>query len=50
MAAHGAGHIGAAALLTNNRKLQARVDTGDPEQSLVLRKHLNVQTGQEEGH
>ncbi len=46
----GAGHIGAAELLTNYRKLQARVDAADPERSLVLRKPLNVQTGQEEGH
>ena len=29
---------------------RARVDLADPERSLVLRKPLNVQTGQEEGH
>ncbi len=46
----GAGHIGAAELLTNYRKLQARVNPADPERSLLLRKPLNVQTGQEEGH
>ena len=45
-----AGHIEAAELLENYRKLQARVDLADPERSLVLRKPLNVQTGQEEGH
>ena len=46
----GAGHIGAAYLLANYRKLQARVDLESPERSLLLRKPLNVQTGQEEGH
>lgn len=46
----GAGHIGAVELLANYRKLQARVDPGNPERSLLLRKPLNVQTGQEEGH
>ena len=46
----GAGHIDAEELLTNYRKLQARVDIADPERSLLLRKPLNVQTGQEEGH
>ena len=46
----GAGHIGAADLLENYRKLQARVNLNDPERSLLLRKPLNVQTGEEEGH
>ena len=46
----GAGFIGAKELLSNYRKLQARVDLEDPERSLFLRKPLNVQTGQEEGH
>lgn len=46
----GAGHIAAKELLANYRKLQARVDLADPERSLLLRKPLNVQTGQEEGH
>ena len=46
----GAGHIDAEELLANYRKLQARVDPEDPERSLLLRKPLNVQTGQEEGH
>ncbi|MDE0106418.1 MAG: hypothetical protein OXN96_01340 [Bryobacterales bacterium] len=45
-----AGHIEAAELLGNYRKLQARVDLEDPERSLILRKPLNLQTGQEEGH
>ena len=45
-----AGHIEAAELLENYRKLQARVDLSQPESSLLLRKPLNVQTGQEEGH
>ena len=45
-----AGHIEAAELLENYRKLQARVDLADPERSLILRKPLNLQTGQEEGH
>ena len=45
-----AGHIEAAELLENYRKLQTRVDLTDPERSLILRKPLNVQTGQEEGH
>ena len=46
----GAGFIAAKELLSNYRKLQARVDVEDPERSLFLRKPLNVQTGQEEGH
>ena len=46
----GAGHIGPADLLANYRKLQQRVDLESPERSLLLRKPLNVQTGQEEGH
>ena len=45
-----AGHIEAGDLLENYRKLQARVDLNDPERSLILRKPLNLQTGQEEGH
>ena len=46
----GAGHIAAKELLANYRKLQGRVNLADPERSLLLRKPLNVQTGQEEGH
>ena len=45
-----AGHIEAAELLENYRKLQTRVDLADPERSLILRKPLNVQSGQEDGH
>jgi len=44
------GHIGPEELLENYRKLQARVDPEQPERSILLRKPLNVQTGQEEGH
>ena len=44
------GHIGAKELLANYRKLQARVDLAEPEMSLLLRKPLNIQSGQEEGH
>ena len=46
----GAGYIDAPELLQNYRKLQARVDLESPERSLILRKPLNIQTGQEEGH
>ena len=46
----GAGYIGPEELLANYRRLQARVDLEDPERSLFLRKPLNVQSGQEEGH
>ena len=46
----GAGHLGAVELLGNYRKLQARVNPTDPARSLLLRKPLNIQTGQEEGH
>ncbi len=45
-----AGHIDPPELLENYRKLQARVNLENPERSLLLRKPLNVQTGQEEGH
>ena len=46
----GGGHIGGEELLANYRKLQARVDLAEPERSLLLRKPLNIQSGQEEGH
>ena len=46
----GAGHIGPAELLANYRKLQERVEIDNPELSLFLRKPLNIQSGQEEGH
>ena len=44
------GYIPANELLTNYRKIQERVDAEDPDRSLFLRKPLNEQTGQEEGH
>lgn len=45
-----AGYLTVAKLLENYRKLQKRVDHNDVEKSFLLRKPLNVQTGQEEGH
>ncbi len=45
-----AGYIAPAELLENYRRMQERVDLDDPERSLFLRKPLNIQTGQEEGH
>lgn len=45
-----AGYIAPRELLANYRLIQERVDLTDPEQSLFLRKPLNIQTGQEEGH
>ncbi|MDA1161465.1 MAG: hypothetical protein O3B13_00020 [Planctomycetota bacterium] len=45
-----AGYLSVARLLENYRKLQKRVDHNDVEKSFLLRKPLNVQTGQEEGH
>jgi hypothetical protein len=35
---------------TNYRTLLARIDRGDFENSKVLRKPLNIQTGEEDGH
>ena len=46
----GAGYLAPPELLSNYRKLQQRVDVEDPERSLLLRKPLNIQSGQEEGH
>ena len=46
----GAGYIPAAELLVNYRKMQQRVDLGNPEDSKFLRKPLNIQSGQEDGH
>ena len=46
----GAGYIPAAELLANYRKMQQRVDLGNPEDSKFLRKPLNIQSGQEDGH
>ena len=45
-----AGYLSVGKLLENYRKLQKRVDHNDIEKSFLLRKPLNVQTGQEEGH
>jgi hypothetical protein len=45
-----AGYLPVAKLLANYRKLQKRVDHKNIEKSFLLRKPLNVQTGQEEGH
>lgn len=45
-----AGYLPVGKLLENYRKLQKRVDHNDIEKSFLLRKPLNVQTGQEEGH
>lgn len=45
-----AGYLPVSKLLENYRKLQKRVDHNDVEKSFLLRKPLNVQTGQEEGH
>lgn len=45
-----AGYLPVGKLLENYRKLQKRVDHKDVEKSFLLRKPLNVQTGQEEGH
>ena len=45
-----AGYLPVGKLLENYRKLQKRVDHNDVEKSFLLRKPLNVQTGQEEGH
>ena len=35
---------------TNYRTLLARIDIADAENSKVLRKPLNIQTGKEDGH
>ena len=45
-----AGYIAPQELLANYRRMQERVDLDAPERSLFLRKPLNIQTGQEEGH
>ena len=46
----GAGYLAPPELLGNYRKLQQRVNLENPERSLLLRKPLNIQSGQEEGH
>jgi hypothetical protein len=44
------GYLSIEAVFGNYRKLQERVDLADVERSRLLRKPLNVQTGQEDGH
>jgi HEAT repeat protein len=44
------GYWAAAKMLKNYLTLQQRVNLGDIEQSKLLRKPLNVQTGKEDGH
>jgi hypothetical protein len=45
-----AGYIPPEQLLANYRKMQQRVDLNDIEASKFLRKPLNIQTGEEDGH
>jgi hypothetical protein len=45
-----AGYIPPEQLLANYRKMQQRVDLNDVEASKLLRKPLNIQTGEEDGH
>jgi hypothetical protein len=45
-----AGYIPPEQLLSNYRKMQERVDLNDVEASKFLRKPLNIQTGEEDGH
>ena len=44
------GYVKAGELYANYKKLVERVDERNVEQSKILRKPLNVQTGQEDGH
>ena len=45
-----AGYIPPQALLGNYRRMQQRVDLHDVEKSKFLRKPLNIQSGEEDGH
>jgi hypothetical protein len=45
-----AGFLPVSKLLENYRILQERVNVGDVEKSKLLRKPLNVQSGEEDGH
>lgn len=45
-----AGYIPPEALLGNYRRMQERVDLHDVEKSKFLRKPLNIQSGEEDGH
>ena len=44
------GYLPVAKILKNYLILQERVDIQDIEKSKLLRKPLNIQTGQEDGH
>ena len=44
------GYLPTDQLLANYRILQQRVNVADAERSKLLRKPLNVQTGEEDGH
>ncbi len=44
------GYLPVDQLLANYRQLQQRVNLGDVEKSKFLRKPLNIQTGEEDGH
>ena len=44
------GYVKMADLYANYRKLVERVNESDVEQSKILRKPLNVQSGKEDGH
>ncbi|MCS6851461.1 MAG: hypothetical protein NZ700_09885 [Gemmataceae bacterium] len=44
------GYIEPAKLLANYRRLQGQIDVQNPQQSKLLRKPLNIQTGEEDGH
>ncbi len=44
------GYLSTTNLLSNYRLLQERIDFNDPERSKLLRKPLNIQTGNEDGH
>ncbi|MBC8166827.1 MAG: hypothetical protein H7Y20_13280, partial [Bryobacteraceae bacterium] len=50
MPADGNGYLSAKALHTNYVRLLERVNESDVEQSKILRKPLNVQSGKEDGH
>jgi hypothetical protein len=44
------GYLSVTNLLKNYRLLQQRIDVSDLDSSKLLRKPLNIQTGQEDGH
>jgi len=50
IAADNNGYLTAKALYANYTTLLERVNESDVEQSKILRKPLNVQSGQEDGH